>query len=125
VGYFFSLFELALVLNAIRRSVQSRFLGGIGLAVARLGVLFAAVAMSWTAGSTNGISSVMLLCGALGPLLSFAALGLAWHRKGSVAPASEEAEPRERTFTAWMGVAILDAMFVVVAIAANAIGPGI
>ena len=129
---FFSLFHLALTLNALARSIRERFGWGIAGGLARLALMLAQVPLMWGRGlwtsvlGPQGVTpnlempawevDLVLISGIGGPLVSFGVLYLAYRRARDV-PAAEEARAA-RPVNAWLGVAAQDAIFAVIGIAA-------
>ena len=131
-----SVLHLVLTVRALLRCVSERYVFGIvgGLARAALIVVGACIgggggAVVMLPGLTltlspSGESSLervlgQLVLSALGPALAFAVLW-ASYRRFHDAPAAEE-EERQRPFRAWLPVAIVDAIYVVVMVGAMAI----
>lgn len=130
---FFSLFHLALALNALVRSLRERFGWGIGGGIARVGLMLGQVPLMWgrglwtaALGPQRGVAAspempawqalVLLMSGIGGPLIAFGVLYMAFRRAQDV-PAAEE-ERAAGPVNAWLGVAIVDAVFVVIAVVA-------
>jgi len=130
-----SFLQVALTIRAIMRSVAERYVLGIvgGLArvalmglgaVASLGQMSIVMLPGITLKSPathdpSVLASVgLLLAGVGGPLLTFVVVWTA-HRATRDIPAAQE-ERASRPFMAWVPVAVLDAMYLVVSIGAAA-----
>jgi hypothetical protein len=123
-GLLFASVQLLVVLNALVRSVSERYvLGSVG-ALLRVGLVGVSTFYGFRAtfaGSEGASAGGPVLAAAiLGPIVSFALLYMA-HRRMREVPAvqTEQEERASRVFTAWLGVAILDAMSVVVTLLAS------
>lgn len=124
----FSVLQLVLVIRAFMRSAAEKFPVGIALGLARVALMLWAAAISFRQASIVIMSGLTLRLPAsggtlsapfvalAGPLVSFAVLAVSWKRYRN-APAANE-EKLRRPFEAWLPVAILDAMYVVVMIGA-------
>ncbi len=125
IGILVAIVHVSLVLNASVRSVLERFvLGSAGgvLRVVLLGVVtVGTVKASFAASDAPAPSPAYGLLAALvlGPMISFVVLFMAYRRMRDV-PAAQE-DRASRVFKAWLGVGIIDAMYVVIMIAASAI----
>lgn len=130
VGIFVSVLQVIAIVNALVRSLQSRFAAGIVAAIVR-GLLLAIVVVSALSRTPNvqapgtdapvptQMSWAVLVAAVVGPIVSFAALWLAYRRKRD-APAAQE-EVVGRPFTAWLPVALFDAAFVAINVFATVI----
>jgi len=124
-GILVAIVHVSLVLNASVRSVLERFIlgsaGGV-LRVVLLGVVtVSTVKASFAASDAAAPSPAYGLLAALvlGPMISFVVLFMAYRRMRDV-PAAQE-DRASRVFKAWLGVGIIDAMYVVIMIGASAI----
>ncbi|MBX3191544.1 MAG: hypothetical protein KF819_31400 [Labilithrix sp.] len=127
-GLLILIVHLLLALNALVRSVLERFvLGSVGGLLRVVLVAVSAVygfksSFAGSDGPAAGPALVLLVAGGLGPIVSFLVLFMAYRRMREV-PAAQE-ERASRVFKAWLGVGIIDAMSVVIAVAAHTIsGP--
>ena len=127
-GILVAIVHVCLVVNASVRSVLERFiLGAAGgvlravlLGVVTVGTFKASFATSDVPAPSPAYGLLAALI--LGPIVSFVVLFTAYRRMRDV-PAAQE-DRASRVFKAWLGVGIIDAMYVVIAIAANAVsGP--
>jgi hypothetical protein len=101
-GVIVSVVQLIAVVNAFVRSVQERFIVGIACGSIRALLLVASAF-----GALSARPSLALAGVALGPIVSFAALYIAYRRKKD-APAAQE-ERLGRPFVAWLPVTLFDA----------------
>ena len=128
VGLFLSIAHLFLALYAIVRSTVAHFwLGTIAGALRAVLIAVGAVVglrLGFLGGADPpvGLARLALVIGVVGPVLSFATVFIAYRRMSNV-PAREE-EAALRPFMAWLPVAIVDAIFVVLAIMAGALASG-
>jgi hypothetical protein len=124
-GALVSIVHFALALNALLRCMRERFVVGIVGAVGRAALMVAVVVLGFrltfpgTQDPSAKEAAAFLMAIVFGPLISFTVLVIA-KRRAQNAPAADE-ERLERPFTAWLPVAIIDAMFVVAALGARAI----
>jgi hypothetical protein len=127
-GVFVAIVHVLLVLNASLRSTLERFVLGAAAGVLRV-VLLGVVTVNafkatfaTTAATSPPPNPALLAALVVGPIVSFVVLVVAYRRMRDVPAALEDRA--SRVFKAWLGVGIIDAMYVVIALAANAIsGP--
>lgn len=121
-GLFIGALQLFLLINASLRSVGSKWGVGAIAGVTRT-VLLLALTMATTrirlAGAEASTGYVVAMFA--GPLISFVALALAFRRRWAAAAGSEAETAADKVVTAWIGAAVIDAMFLVIAFAAIAI----
>lgn len=118
-GLFVGALQLFLLLNACIRSVGGKWGIGAILGVTRTVLLLAltmATARIRLAGAEPSTGYVIAMFA--GPAISFAALALAFRRRRTMPAGSEAETAAGKVVTAWIGAAVIDALFVVVAIAA-------
>jgi hypothetical protein len=112
--------HLLLTVNACLRSFAGKWvLGGIG-AIVRIFLLLAvtmATARIRGAGAEPSTGFYVALWAS--PLLSLTLLGLAYRRRTQLPAGSEAEEVADKIVTGWLAVVVLDAMFVVVGVAAR------
>jgi hypothetical protein len=124
-GAFILIVHFAVTVNALQRCVRERFVVGIVGGIGRAALMITAIVLGFrltfpgTDGPSASHGAAFLMATMGGPLISFTTVVLA-KRRAQNAPAAEE-ERLERPFTAWLPVAIIDAMFVVAGIAARAL----
>ena len=122
LGLLIAALFVAVTVNAIVRSSAIGFGWGIFLGVARVAIsVLGMVVGFWflvrdEADPASGSAMAAIALGVLGPLVSIVATFVAHHRKEVGLALDEEANTR--LFLAWMAVALLDAIFVVIGIAA-------
>ena len=122
LGLFIAIVFVAVTVNAIVRSVLAGFGWGVFLGMARIAISIAGLLVGlWflvqteaDTGSSSAVHAIVL--GVLGPVVSLVATLLVHHKK-EVGLALDE-EGNTRLFLAWMAVALLDAIFVVIGVAA-------
>jgi hypothetical protein len=122
LGLFIAIVFVAVTVNAIVRSASAGFGWGVFLGVARVAISIAGVVVGFwflfqhAADPSSGSAVVAIVLGVLGPLVSLVATLLAHHRKEVGLALDEEGDTR--LFLAWMAVVLLDAIFVVIGVAA-------
>ena len=114
--------HLFLTVNACLRSFAGRWLlGGIGAIVRIFLMIAVTMASARIRGAGAEPSTGFFVALVVSPLLSFVLLGLAYHRRTRL-PAGSEAETiADKVVTAWIAVAVIDAMFVVIGLGARLI----
>lgn len=130
---FASLLHILLCVNAIVRSSRERWMIGVGGGALRIALMVPAIVAVLTtpASSLLGFGShpatvggalgvALLIAAVAGPLVSFGTVAVAWRRTRDV-PAAED-ERAGRPLVAWVGVAVLDAIFVVIQLGALYVG---
>ena len=128
LGLFITVLFVAVTVNAIVRSVSAGFGLGVFLGVARLAITVVGLFVGFwflfqdAADPKAGSAIVAIGLGVLGPLTSLVANFAAHHRKTVALAIDEEAETR--LFLAWLPVVLLDAIFVVIGIAAALLARG-
>jgi hypothetical protein len=122
LGLFIAILFVAVTVNAIVRSAAIGFGLGVVLGVVRVAIsVLGLVVGFWflfqdEADPSAGSAMAAIALGVLGPLTSAVATFAAHHRREISLAIDEEAETR--LFLAWLPVLLLDAIFVVIGIAA-------
>jgi hypothetical protein len=122
LGLFIAILFVAVAVNAIVRSAAIGFglgvaLGGVRVGISVLGFVVGFWFLFQDEADPKAASALATIAlGVAGPLTSAAATFAAHHRKAVSLAIDEEAETR--LFLAWLPVLLLDAIFVVIGIAA-------
>lgn len=114
--------HLFLTVNACLRSFAGKWvLGGIGAVVRVFLMIAVTMASARIRGAGAEPSAAFYVALWVSPLISFVLLGLAYRRR-TMLPAGSEAETiADKVVTAWIAVAVIDAMFVVIGLASRVI----
>lgn len=111
--------QLFLLLNAFLRSIGGKWTLGAIAGITRVVLLIAitmATARIRIAGAEPSSGYAIAMFG--GPALSFLMVVLAFRRRRAQPAGSEAKTLADKVVTAWIGAAVIDAMFVAVTIAA-------
>jgi hypothetical protein len=122
IGVFVPLLQLIVLGNACWKSYRQTYFYGVIAAIVRAMLLAAGVVAVWLirmrtfpgseVRASVGLTLVALVSVAFGPVVSFVALWMVYHRTQNVVAAEEE--PANKLFGAWLPVALFDAVFVVI-----------
>ena len=129
LGLLIAVLFVAVTVNAIVRSAAIGFGWGVFLGVVRVAISALGLVVGFwflvrdEADPASGSAMAAVALGVLGPLASLVATFVAHHRKEVGLALDEDANTR--LFLAWMAVALLDAIFVVIGIAAALLARGL
>lgn len=120
LGLLVGALHLFLTVNACLRSFAGKWVVGGIAAVVRIFLMIAiTMASARIRGAGAEPSTGFYVALWVAPLLSFVLLGLAYRRRTKL-PAGSEAEAiADKVVTAWIAVAVVDAMFVVIGLASR------
>lgn len=114
--------HLFLTVNACLRSFAGKWvLGGIGAIVRVFLMIAVTMASARIRGAGAEPSSAFYVALWVSPLISFVLLGLAYRRRTMLPTGSDAEAIADKVVTAWIAVAVIDAMFVVIGLASRVI----
>lgn len=112
--------HLFVTVNACLRSFAGKWVvGGVGAIVRVFLMIAVTMASARIRGAGAEPSTAFFVALVVSPLLSFVLLGLAYHRRTRLPAGSEAEAVADKVVTSWIAVAVLDAIFVVVGLAAR------
>ncbi len=121
-GLLLGALHLFLTLNACLRSFAARWMLGGFAAVVRIFLMIAVtMASARIRGAGAEPSTAFFVALVISPLLSFVLVGLAYRRRTKQVTGSEAESTADKIVTSWIAVAVIDAIFVVVGLAARMI----
>jgi hypothetical protein len=120
LGLLVGALHLFLTVNACLRSFAGKWvLGGLAAIVRIFLMIAVTMASARIRGAGAEASTAFYVALWASPLLSFVLLALAYRRRTTLASGSEAEAVADKIVTAWIAVAVLDAMFVVIGLASR------